>query len=155
MDKLIVMGFEKLQRYHWLQQWIAKQSLFMNRKQENEKNDSIFSLSVKGEMLEDNIDDKHFSILDVLAEFDKTPQENRTHVCAQVALSLVGNFPSKVPLYHACYPRGFVEKTRQQNLTVKVTKRVQRWCSDAWKKQQEVLIIRSSGQLGKEHPNYR
>lgn len=84
----------------------------MNRKQENEKNDSIFSLSVKGEMLEDNIVDKHFSVLDVLAEFDKTPQENRTHVCAQVALPLVGNFPSKVPLYHACSPRGFVEKTK-------------------------------------------
>lgn len=42
--------------------------------------DSIFSLSVKGEILEDNIDDKHFSILDESAAFDKAPQENRMHL---------------------------------------------------------------------------
>lgn len=46
-------------------------------------------------MLEDNIDNKHFSILDVSAEFHKAPQEDRMHVCAQVALPLVVTFPAR------------------------------------------------------------
>ena len=67
-------------------------------------------------MLEDNINDKHFSILDVSIEFDKAPQEDRMHVCAQVALPLVGNFPSKVLLCCACSLRGFVGKKKDSRI---------------------------------------
>lgn len=85
-------------------------------------------------MLEDNIDDKRFSILDVSAEFDKVPWEDRMPVSAQVALPLVGNFPSKVPLCHACSLRDFVEKKKTAEFDSKSNKtfaKMMFWC---WEK---------------------
>lgn len=71
-------------------------------------------MSVKGEILEDSIEDKYFSVLFVSAEFHNAPQEDIKHVCAQVVLPLVGNFPSKVRLYHSCSMRGSIEKKKKR-----------------------------------------
>lgn len=61
----------------------------------------------------------------VLGGSGEAPPGRQNHVCAQVVLPLVGNFPSKVPLCHGCSLRGSTEKIRQQNLMVRAIKHLQ------------------------------